>query len=190
MKILLINGSSRPNGCTYTALREIADTLESGGAETEILFLGSGPVRDCIGCNQCSKSGCVFTDGGVNDFIAKARQADGFVFGTPVYYAHPSGRILSVLDRVFYDAKRLFFYKPAAAVVTCRRGGAGNTFDQLNKYFTISSMPVVSSQYWNGVHGDRPEEVRGDADPAPGGGQYGLAAPLHDRRPRGRRGPL
>ena len=166
MKILLINGSSRPNGCTYTALREIADTLESGGAETEILFLGSGPVRDCTACRTCQKTPgrCVFDDDMVNPIIEKAREADGFVFGTPVYYAHPSGRILSMLDRVFYDAKRLFFYKPAAAVVTCRRGGAGNTFDQLNKYFTISSMPVVASQYWNGVPGDRPEEVRADLE--------------------------
>ena len=100
MKILLINGSSRPNGCTYTALREIADTLESGGAETEILFLGSGPVRDCTACRTCQKTPgrCVFDDDMVNPIIEKAREADGFVFGTPVYYAHPSGRILSVLD--------------------------------------------------------------------------------------------
>ena len=164
MKILLINGSSRPNGCTYTALREIADTLESGGAETEILFLGSGPVRDCIGCNQCSKSGCVFTDGGVNDFIAKARQADGFVFGTPVYYAHPSGRILSVLDRVFYAGKDAFAHKPGAAVASARRAGTTASVDVLDKYFTIAQMPVVSSTYWNMVHGNTPEEVRQDAE--------------------------
>ena len=118
MKILLINGSSRPNGCTYTALREIADTLESGGAETEILFLGSGPVRDCTACRTCQKTPgrCVFDDDMVNPIIEKAREADGFVFGTPVYYAHPSGRILSVLDRVFYAGKDAFAHKPGAAV--------------------------------------------------------------------------
>lgn len=125
MKILLINGSSRPNGCTYTALREIADTLESGGAETEILFLGSGPVRDCTACRTCQKTPgrCVFDDDMVNPIIEKAREADGFVFGTPVYYAHPSGRILSVLDRVFYAGKDAFAHKPGAAVASARRAG-------------------------------------------------------------------
>ena len=164
MKILLINGSSRPNGCTYTALREIADTLESGGAETEILFLGSGPVRDCIGCNQCSKNGCVFTDDGVNDFIAKARQADGFVFGTPVYYAHPSGRVLSFLDRVFYAGGSAFAGKPGAAVASARRAGTTASLDALGKYFGISDMVTVGSTYWNMVHGNTPEEVRQDAE--------------------------
>ena len=101
MKVLLINGSPNEHGCTYTALTEVGKTLTSAGIDYEIVQLDGGPVRDCIGCNQCSKNGCVFTDDGVNDFIAKARQADGFVFGTPVYYAHPSGRVLSFLDRVF-----------------------------------------------------------------------------------------
>ena len=164
MKVILVNGSPHQHGCTYTALREIADTLESGGAETEILFLGSGPVRDCIGCNQCSKNGCVFTDDGVNDFIAKARQADGFVFGTPVYYAHPSGRILSVLDRVFYAGKDAFAHKPGAAVASARRAGTTASVDVLDKYFTIAQMPVVSSTYWNMVHGNTPEEVRQDLE--------------------------
>ena len=157
MKILLINGSSRPNGCTYTALREIADTLESGGAETEILFLGSGPVRDCTACRTCQKTPgrCVFDDDMVNPIIEKAREADGFVFGTPVYYAHPSGRILSVLDRVFYAGKDAFAHKPGAAVASARRAGTTASVDVLDKYFTIAQMPVVSSTYWNMVHGRR-----------------------------------
>ena len=144
MKILLINGSSRPNGCTYTALREIADTLESGSAETEILFLGSGPVRDCTACRTCQKTPgrCVFDDDMVNPIIEKAREADGFVFGTPVYYAHPSGRILSVLDRVFYAGKDAFAHKPGAAVASARRAGTTASVDVLDKYFTIAQMPV------------------------------------------------
>ena len=149
MKILLINGSSRPNGCTYTALREIADTLESGGAETEILFLGSGPVRDCTACRTCQKTPgrCVFDDDMVNPIIA-----------------HPSGRILSVLDRVFYAGKDAFAHKPGAAVASARRAGTTASVDVLDKYFTIAQMPVVSSTYWNMVHGNTPEEVRQDAE--------------------------
>ena len=150
MKILLINGSSRPNGCTYTALREIADTLESGGAETEILFLGSGPVRDCTACRTCQKTPgrCVFDDDMVNPIIEKAREADGFVFGTPVYYA----------------GKDAFAHKPGAAVASARRAGTTASVDVLDKYFTIAQMPVVSSTYWNMVHGNTPEEVRQDAE--------------------------
>ena len=166
MKILLINGSSRPNGCTYTALREIADTLESGGAETEILFLGSGPVRDCTACRTCQKTPgrCVFDDDMVNPIIEKAREADGFVFGTPVYYAHPSGRILSVLDRVFYAGKDAFAHKPGAAVASARRAGTTASVDVLDKYFTIAQMPVVSSTYWNMVHGARAADAAEDAE--------------------------
>ena len=164
MKVLMLNGSCNPKGCTYTALTEVGKTLTSAGIDYEIVQLGGDPVRDCIGCNQCSKSGCVFTDGGVNDFIAKARQADGFVFGTPVYYAHPSGRILSVLDRVFYAGKDAFAHKPGAAVASARRAGTTASVDVLDKYFTIAQMPVVSSTYWNMVHGNTPEEVRQDAE--------------------------
>ena len=166
MKILLINGSSRPNGCTYTALREIADTLESGSAETEILFLGSGPVRDCTACRTCQKTPgrCVFDDDMVNPIIEKAREADGFVFGTPVYYAHPSGRILCALDRAFYAGGAAFRHKPGAAVAVARRGGTTASFDVLNKYFTICEMPVVSSTYWNNVHGRLPGEAAQDAE--------------------------
>ena len=155
MKVLMLNGSCNPKGCTYTALTEVGKTLTSAGIDYDIVQLDGGPVRDCIGCNQCSKNGCVFTDDGVNDFIAKARQADGFVFGTPVYYAHPSGRILSVLDRVFYAGKDAFAHKPGAAVASARRAGTTASVDVLDKYFTIAQMPVVSSTYWNMVHGTR-----------------------------------
>ena len=164
MKVLMLNGSCNPKGCTYTALTEVGKALSSQGIDYEIVQLDGGPVRDCIGCNQCSKNGCVFTDDGVNDFIAKARQADGFVFGTPVYYAHPSGRVLSFLDRVFYAGGSAFAGKPGAAVASARRAGTTASVDVLNKYFTIAQMPVVSSTYWNMVHGNTPEEVLQDAE--------------------------
>ena len=166
MKILLINGSSRPNGCTYTALREIADTLEAGGAETEILFLGSGPVRDCTACRTFQKTPgrCVFDDDMVNPIIEKAREADGFVFGTPVYYAHPSGRVLSFLDRVFYAGGSAFAGKPGAAVASARRAGTTASLDALGKYFGISDMVTVGSTYWNMVHGHCPEDVMQDGE--------------------------
>ena len=164
MKVLMLNGSCNPKGCTYTALTEVGKTLTSAGIDYEIVQLGGGPVRDCIGCNQCSKSGCVFTDDGVNDFIAKARQADGFVFGTPVYYAHPSGRVLSFLDRVFYAGGSAFAGKPGAAVASARRAGTTASLDALGKYFGISNMVTVGSTYWNMVHGNTPEEVRQDAE--------------------------
>ena len=153
MKVLMLNGSCNPKGCTYTALTEVGKALSSQGIDYEIVQLDGGPVRDCIGCNQCSKNGCVFTDDGVNDFIAKARQADGFVFGTPVYYAHPSGRVLSFLDRVFYAGGSAFAGKPGAAVASARRAGTTASLDALGKYFGISNMVTVGSTYWNMVHG-------------------------------------
>ena len=164
MKVLMLNGSCNPKGCTYTALTEVGKTLTSAGIDYEIVQLDGGPVRDCIGCNQCSKNGCVFTDDGVNDFIAKSRQADGFVFGTPVYYAHPSGRVLSFLDRVFYAGGGAFAGKPGAAVASARRAGTTASLDALGKYFGISNMVTVGSTYWNMVHGNTPEEVRQDAE--------------------------
>lgn len=166
MKVLLINGSSRPNGCTYTALNEVAKTLNSENIETEILFIGNEPVRDCIGCLSCRNldGKCVFDDDIVNKIIEKAKDADGFVFGSPVYYAHPSGRILSVLDRVFYAGNSVFAHKPAAAIASARRGGTTATFDVLNKYFTISQMPIVSSTYWNMVHGTCADDVLKDEE--------------------------
>jgi multimeric flavodoxin WrbA len=166
MKVLMINGSPHEKGCTYTALCEIAGELENEGIETEIFHLGKKPIRGCTGCGHChkTKSGkCVFDDDSVNIALEKAKSADGFIFGSPVHYAAASGMITSFLDRFFY-AGNVFEYKPGAAVVSCRRGGATAAFDQLNKYFTISSMPVVSSQYWNMVHGNTPQEVRQDLE--------------------------
>lgn len=147
MKVLMLNGSANQNGTTYTALTEIGKVLEQEGVEYEIFQIGGGPVRDCIGCGQCSEKGCVFTDDKVNEFVALAKEADGFIFGTPVYYAHPSGRIQSFLDRVFYSSGRVFTYKPAAAVAVARRGGSSASLDVLNKYFGICQMPTVGSTY-------------------------------------------
>lgn len=164
-KVLLINGSGNAAGCTYTALAEVAGALEEEGVSTEIIQLGKEPVRDCIGCGACAKLGeCVFNDGLVNEVHRKAEEADGFVFGTPVYYAHPSGRVLSFLDRLFYSGGGAFAFKPGAAVASARRAGTTASLDVLNKYFTIARMPVVSSNYWNMVHGNTPEEVRQDLE--------------------------
>jgi multimeric flavodoxin WrbA len=166
MKVLLINGSPKASGCTYTALKEVADELERNGVETEIFHVGTKPVRGCMGCGMCAKNGnqqCVYGDDSVNEAILKAKEADGFVFGTPVHYASGSGAITSFLDRFFY-AGGSFAHKPGAAVVSCRRGGATAAFDQINKYFTIAQMPIVSSNYWNMVHGNTPEEVCQDEE--------------------------
>ena len=165
MKVLLLNGSPHEHGCTYTALAEVEKALNAQGVETEILWFGKGPTQDCVACHGCRKTGkCVFDDDIVNVILDKAAQCDGFVFGTPVYYAHPSGRVFSILDRVFYAGGRNFAHKPGAAVVSARRGGTTASFDVMNKYFTISQMPVVSSTYWNMVHGNSPEEVQQDAE--------------------------
>lgn len=166
MKVLLINGSPHEKGCTYTALWEVAKQLLRGGIESEIFWIGAKPIGECTACGACKGKGkCVFGEkDGVNACIEKMQQADAVVIGSPVYYAGPNGSLLSLLDRVFYAAGGTFALKPGAAVVSCRRGGASATFDRLNKYFTISSMPVVSSQYWNSVHGNTPEEVRRDEE--------------------------
>lgn len=166
MKVLLINGSPRANGCTYTALCEVAKELEKENIETEFFHVGSKPIRGCTACGGCSKTDsgmCVFDDDTVNIALEKAKDADGFIFGSPVHYAGASGQITSLLDRFFYAGDG-FQYKPGAAVVSCRRGGSTAAFEQLNKYFTISNMPVVSSQYWNMVHGNTPEEVKQDLE--------------------------
>ena len=165
-KVLLVNGSSRQEGNTSVALAEVAAALEGHGIETETMWLGNKPVNDCIACGKCAELGskCAIDNDVVNELIAKAAQADGFVFGTPVYYAHPSGRILCALDRAFYAGGAAFRHKPGAAVAVARRGGTTASFDVLNKYFTICEMPVVSSTYWNNVHGRLPGEAAQDAE--------------------------
>lgn len=167
MKVLMVNGSAKPNGCTMAAFGEIERSLKEEGIEVEYFQIGGGAVRDCIGCAACRKSGsgkCVFDDDVVNRLIDRAKEADGFVFGTPVYYAHPSGRILSVLDRAFYAGGKAFQAKPAAAIASARRAGTTASVDVLNKYLMIARMPIVSSTYWNMVHGNTPEEVMQDAE--------------------------
>ena len=164
MKVLLVNGSSRKNGCTNVALSEVARALKEEGMDTELFFIGNEAIPDCIACGQCRVSGkCVFDDS-VNIFVEKAKQADGFVFGSPVYFAHPSARLLTVMDRAFYSGGAAFAFKPAAAVLSARRAGTTASFDVINKYFTICSMPVVSSTYWNHVYGQKPEEVKEDEE--------------------------
>lgn len=164
MKVILVNGSPHANGCTYTALRVIEEVLQQNGIETEIFQTGNQPLAGCIGCNACLKNGKCFRDDCVNVFVEKAKTADGFVFGTPVHYASASGSITSFLDRAFYGKGSVFQGKPGASVVSCRRGGASAAFDQMNKYFTINSMPIVSSTYWNQVHGNTPDEVMQDKE--------------------------
>jgi len=165
MQVLLINGSPHQYGCTYTALSEVAGQLEAEGISTLIFHIGSDPIRDCTGCFGCEKTGhCVYKDDPVNTCIDLARQADGLVVGCPVYYAGPSAALCALLDRMFFLKSAFYAYKPAAAVVNCRRGGASAAFDRLNKYFTISNMPVVSSQYWNATHGLTPDEMKQDLE--------------------------
>lgn len=165
MKVLLLNGSTRKNGCTYVALTEIAKTLEGEGIKAEIAQLGGASIRDCIACNQCvGKGKCVFSDDIVNEWIEKARTAAGFVFGSPVYFAHPSGQLLSAMDRMFYAGGEAFAHKPAAAVVTARRAGTTASLDAIQKHFTDAQMPVVSSTYWNMVFGPAPELAEQDQE--------------------------
>jgi Multimeric flavodoxin WrbA len=165
MNVLLINGSPHKNGCTYTALSEVAEQLNLSGIETTMFHIGSEPIRDCTACRGCAKTGvCIYRDDPVNECISLAKQADGIVVGSPVYYAGPSGALCALLNRMFFMKHGLYAYKPAAAVVSCRRGGASASFDRLNKYFTIANMPVVSSKYWNAVHGNTPDEVRQDLE--------------------------
>jgi len=164
MNVLLINGSPNKKGCTFTALCEVAKELKKQDIGTEIFHVGNKPIRGCTACGKCSETGrCIFDDA-VNVAIGKADEADGFVFGSPVHYAGASGFITSFLDRCFFAGSDVFAYKPGAAIVSCRRGGATAAFDQLNKYFTINNMPVVSSQYWNMVHGNTPDEVLQDLE--------------------------
>jgi multimeric flavodoxin WrbA len=163
-KVLLINGSPHEHGCTYTALSEAADTLRKNGVDTEIFWIGTKPVAGCTACGKCADSDrCVFDDG-VNIAAKKIDVCAGIIVGSPVYYAGPSGQLCAFLDRLFYSASDRFAGKFASAVVSCRRGGASSAFDRLNKYFTISNMSVVTSQYWNQVHGFTPDDVRRDEE--------------------------
>ena len=169
MKALLVNGSPRRNGCTYTALTELAKTLESEGIEAEIVHVGNKDIRGCIACRKCSSEGeqggkCVFNDI-VNEVAPKLAEADAFVIGSPVYFASPAGGAVSFMDRLFFSTLNIDkTMKVGAAVVSCRRGGNTATFDALNKYFTMCGIPVASSQYWNMVHGGTPEEVLKDEE--------------------------
>jgi multimeric flavodoxin WrbA len=164
MKVLLVNGSPHTKGCTYTALKEVAEELRKNGVDSEFFNLGAKPIAGCIGCGKCLSTGKCFRDDCVNDFIEIAKDFDGYIFGTPVHFASSSGELTSFMDRVFYGRSLFFANKPAATVVSCRRGGASTAFDQINKYYGISNMPVVGSQYWNQVHGNTPEEVLQDLE--------------------------
>ena len=164
MKVMLVNGSPHEKGCTYTALCEIAKALNGEGVETEIFWVGRQAIGGCWGCGACRKIGKCVQDDTVNEFVEKAKDCDGFVFGSPVHYASASGALTSFMDRAFYSGGKNFHYKPAAAIASCRRGGASATFDQINKYFTISNMPIVSATYWNQIHGNAPEETLQDLE--------------------------
>lgn len=165
MKVLLVNGGPHKNGCTHRALAEIAATLEAEGIETQEFWVGAKPVGGCMGCGACRTKGSCVIDDKVNEFAELAAQADGFVFGTPVHYASASGNITSFMDRLFYSTpKSQWRLKPAAAITSARRAGTTAAFDQLNKYFTINEMPIVSSKYWNNVHGNTAEEVERDLE--------------------------
>ena len=164
MKVLLINGSPNAKGCTYTALEEVSKTLNQEGIETEIIHVGNKDIRGCIACRKCKTNGkCVFNDI-VNEVAPKFNECDGIIIGSPVYYASANGTLISFIDRLFYSMPADNTMKVGAAVVSCRRGGNTTTFDEINKYFTISGMPVASSQYWNMVHGNSPEEVKQDLE--------------------------
>lgn len=164
MKVILFNGSPNIHGCTYTALHEIEETLQKNGIETEVFQVGSKNVRGCIGCGKCRESGkCIFDDI-VNEAIDKIKEADGVVFGSPVYYASANGTMISFLDRLFYAASQHLAYKPGAVVVSARRAGTTATYDELNKYLGISNMLIVPAPYWNMVHGNTAEEVKQDRE--------------------------
>lgn len=165
MKVLMINGSPHKNGCTYTALAEVQKGLAASGVESVIYWLGQRPISGCVACGGCAKLGkCVIEDM-VNDCAARLGEFDGFVFGTPVHYASACGALVSFMDRLFCSAdKTKLIHKPAAAVVSARRGGTTATFDQINKYFTMNEMPIVSSKYWNMVHGKVPADVMRDEE--------------------------
>ncbi len=169
MKVLLFNGSPHKNGCTYTALEEIAKTLKEEGIESEIYQIGTQPISACRACYACRTLGKCVIDDSVNDFIEYARDFDGFIFGSPVHYASACGGITAFLDRAFFVAFAsgrgdTFLHKPGAAIASARRAGTTATLDQLNKYFTITQMPIISGRYWNMVHGATADEVKQDLE--------------------------
>ena len=166
MNVLLINGSPNKEGCTFTALTEVAGALQKNGVDTRILHIGKKAVQGCIACYKCrgELDRCAFKDDLYNEAYEAIQWANGIVLGSPVYYAGPNGSLCALLDRLFFSGSQHLTGKPGAAVVSCRRGGASATFDRLNKYFTIIQMPVVTSQYWNMVHGMKPEETRQDLE--------------------------
>lgn len=174
MKVLMVNGSAHENGCTFTALTEVGETLKSLGIDYEIFQIGNKPFRECISCGGCKTpenngKGCVFNDDIVNEFSEKAYEADGFVFGSPVYYGHPSGNLLSFMDRLSFSTwdgavYKPFMFKPAAAVVSARRGGTTASLDCLQKHFGNTQMITIGSTYWPLVHGMTPDEVKKDEE--------------------------
>ena len=164
MKVLLFNGSPHKQGCTYTALAEVAKTLEAAGVETELIQVGSKAYRGCTACGGCAGTGACVIGDGLNEILEKARDADGYVFGSPVYYASANGALISFMDRLFCAGAGLMAHKPAAAVASARRAGTTATLDEMNKYFTINQMPVVSSTYWNMVHGGQAADVAKDEE--------------------------
>lgn len=168
MNVMLVNGSPHEKGCTFTALEEVGTALNAEGIKTRMFFIGNAPLPGCIACRKCAGTGrCVFSDT-VNEFLDLAQSADGFVFGSPVHFAAAGGAISSFMARAFYadlnGGTRRFYLKPGAAVVSARRAGTTAAFDQLNKYFTIMEMPVISSRYWNMVHGSTPDDVKKDLE--------------------------
>ena len=170
MKVILVNGSPHQKGSTYTALCEVEKELAAAGIETEIFWIKTKPITGCIACLKCGELGkCTFDNDVVNEFVEKAYEADAFVFGSPVYYASANGSMVSFLDRAFYSNSHgtggeAFKHKPGAVICSARRGGTTATYDQLIKYLGISQMPIISSFYWNMVHGNTPEEVLQDEE--------------------------
>lgn len=164
MKVLLLNGSPHGKGCTYTALSEIAKVLQKHDIETEMVHIGAKVISGCLGCGKCKGGNPCIIDDDVNALAERLEEFDGMIVGSPIYYAGPSGQCTAFLDRLFYSASPKLKGKPGAAIVSCRRGGASSGFDRLNKYFSICSMPIVTSQYWNQVHGNTAEEVLRDEE--------------------------
>ncbi len=165
MKVILVNGSPNQNGSTYTALCEVEKKLNQNNIQTEIFWIGNKPISGCRGCGACKNLGKCVIDDTVNEFIQKAKDADGFVFGTPVHYAAMCGALKSFMDRAFYcGGKDIYYLKPAAGVTIARRGGCTSAFDEMNKYFAISEMPIISSTYWNMVYAAKPEDIANDKE--------------------------